>query len=88
VALDSCLGVDTPLCPRGAWALPKCWAHLVHTGRLCSCLWLGTLQHTCGAWVVSLGAGHTLSAHVALGHIKTQLSLDPHAAVKINMDPV
>jgi len=28
VALGSFLGAGTPLRPRGAWAVPQCWAHV------------------------------------------------------------
>jgi len=79
VGLDFCLGAGTPLRQCGARALPKCWAHPAHTWRLNSCLWVGTLQRTRGAWAVCLEAGHIPSTHVSLGHAKTQLSLAPHA---------
>jgi len=80
VTLGFCLGAGTPLRLCCARALPKGWAHPAHTWRLNSCLWVGTLQRTRGVWAVCLGAGHIPSAHVSLGHAKTQLSLAAHAA--------
>jgi len=40
---------------RGAWLLPKGWAHLAHTWCLGSAFGLGTPQRTHGPWALTFG---------------------------------